>query len=89
MVWTVVVTPAAQAERQRAGLGQQFLAAARAPLDELAAEPRRHPCVLGEIRRVRLKRFPYALFYRLAGDTVAVTACLHQRRSPARRDPSP
>ncbi len=58
-------------------------------MDPLAADPLRHPCVLDEIRRVRLKRFPYALFYRVTGDTVAVIACLHHRRDPKRLQPEP
>ena len=38
--------------------------------------------VRGDVRRVILRRFPYALFYTIEGSDVVVLACVHERRSP-------
>lgn len=37
----------------------------------------------GTIRQARLKRFPYAIYYRLKSNSVLVVAVVHQRRSDA------
>jgi plasmid stabilization system protein ParE len=37
-----------------------------------------------EIRRVRLRRFPYAIYFRVSGDEVVVLAVMHGRRHPRR-----
>lgn len=87
----VVVLPAARAdlrdapswyERQFPGLGGRFRAAVDEQMQRLEDDPMRFPQVLEDIRRVRLNRFLYALFYRVAGDSVAGMACFHARREP-------
>ena len=89
--YRVVVLPAARAdlldaqswyERQSRGLGGRFRAAVDDQMLRLEDDPMRFPRVLEDIRRVRLNRFPYALFFRVAGDSVAVMACFHARREP-------
>lgn len=37
-----------------------------------------------EIRRVRLRRFPYAIYYRILSDEIVVLAVMHGRRQPRR-----
>lgn len=89
--YRVVVLPAARAdlrdaqswyERQSPGLGIRFRAAVDEQMQRLDDDPMRFPQVLKDIRRVRLNRFPYALFFRVAGDKAAVMACFHARRDP-------
>jgi len=36
----------------------------------------------GETRRGRLRRFPYVVYYELAGDDILVLAVWHGRRDP-------
>jgi plasmid stabilization system protein ParE len=88
-----IVRPAAAAdideaylwyESQRVGLGDEFLAAAQAVIDEIAEDPLRHPVVLRNTRRTLLRRFPYAVYYRVYDDVVVVVACMHGRRNPTR-----
>jgi plasmid stabilization system protein ParE len=88
-----IVRPAAAAdiddafvwyEAQRLGLGQEFLAAADALIDAIAEQPLRYPLVLRNTRRALLRRFPYAMYFRLYGDIVVVVACMHGRRNPRR-----
>jgi len=87
----VVFLPAAQLEASEAqdwyeseavGLGARF----RAELDHLAerraVNPFQFPLVLTDIRRALLRRFPYALFFRVVEDAVFVMACFHTSRDP-------
>ena len=90
---TPVIRPAAAAdieaaflwyERQRAGLGEEFLAAVRSAMDDITAHPARYPVIHRESRRVLLHRFPYQLFYRVYDEAIVVVACMHGRRNPIR-----
>jgi plasmid stabilization system protein ParE len=89
----IVVRPAAAAdieeaflwyERQRAGLGDEFLVAVRSALDDVVAQPTRYAVIHRDTRRALLHRFPYGIFYRLYGEIVVVVACMHGRRDPRR-----
>ena len=89
----IVVRPAAAAdigeaflwyENQRAGLGNEFLGAAQAVIDAIAARPDMHPVIQRNTRRALLRRFPYAIYYRVYPDVIAVVACMHGRRDPRR-----
>ena len=88
-----IVRPAAAAdideaflwyEGQRAGLGAEFLSAAQALIDPIAENPHKHPVVGRNTRRALLRRFPYAIYYRVYDEIVVVVACMHGRRDPRR-----
>ena len=70
-------------QRQRAGLGEEFLAAMDATLCDIATHPTTYPVIHREARRALLRRFPYAIFYRVYGETIIVIACMHGRRDPS------
>ncbi|MBI2918507.1 MAG: type II toxin-antitoxin system RelE/ParE family toxin [Chloroflexi bacterium] len=88
----VVVRPAAAAdieeayewyERQRPGLGEDFLAALRSTLDRVASQPQALTIIHRATRRALVPhRFPYGMFYRIYGDTIVVVACMHAKRHP-------
>ena len=71
-------------ERQRVGLGEEFLSAVDAALQDLAAHPAAYAVIHRQTRRALLRRFPYAIFYRLYDENVIVIACMHGRRNPRR-----
>ena len=71
-------------ERQRPGLGDEFLDSVNAGLREITTHPLRHAILFRDTRRFLLKRFPYAIFYRAYPDAVVVVACMHGRRDPLR-----
>lgn len=54
-------------EGQVRGLGRAFLSELEAAIDLLSLFPRMHPTVLEDtqVRRVLLRRFPYALVYEI------------------------
>ena len=65
-------------------LGDDFLAKVDAALSRAAANPEAHQVVHGDLRRVRLKRFPHLLIYRIVGDRLVVVACTHPRQAQDR-----
>lgn len=90
---SVIFGPAARAEMLDAvdwydshasGLGDQFVAEVEATITRIAANPLQFPAVLREVRRVRLRRFPYALFFRADDSEIFVLACFHSNRDPKR-----
>ncbi len=91
MTYRVVVRPEAAREVQEAfdwyeerseGLGLEFLRAADACLAGVQRNPLAFPQVHKGVRRVLIRKFPYALFYLIEGESVAVIACFHAKRDP-------
>jgi plasmid stabilization system protein ParE len=89
----VIVRPAAAAdieeafvwyERQRPGLGEEFLAAVAATRESIVAHPAMYPVIHRNTRRALLHRFPYGIFYRVYPEAIVVVACMHAKRNPAR-----
>jgi plasmid stabilization system protein ParE len=70
-------------ESQRAGLGDEFLAALRERLEAVRRFPESSPVLYREIRRAVVSRFPYLIFYVVRPTRVAVLAVLHHARDPA------
>jgi plasmid stabilization system protein ParE len=71
-------------ERQRPGLGSEFLAEVARVLEVIEHAPERYAIVRGRTRRVLVHRFPYAVFYILDPDLIAVSAVMHGHRDPRR-----
>ena len=51
-------------------------------MNRIAAAPDRYPPYVDESRRILLRRFPYAIIYRLNADTIEIVAIAHGRRRP-------
>jgi plasmid stabilization system protein ParE len=69
-------------ERERFGLGEEFLEVVNNMKAVIAADPDRFPVVHRDIRRAVLGRFPYSIFYRVKAQHVIVISCFHSRRNP-------
>ncbi len=70
-------------DAKRVGLGREFRQAVRVVESLIKAHPDAFPKVHGEIKRVLVTRFPYAVYYqRLDAGTLEIIACLHTRRGP-------
>lgn len=69
-------------EERSEGLGLEFLRAADACLAGVRRSPSAFPKVHKEVRRVLMRKFPYALFYLVERDSIVVLACFHARRDP-------
>jgi len=64
-------------------LSGQFLDAIAAALKRLADNPQQFPLVYRDQRRALLKRFPYALYFRVEAASVVVVGCFHGHRNPS------
>jgi plasmid stabilization system protein ParE len=78
-------------EAQSSGLGAEFLAAVDEGLAAIREMPQRFPRVQREpeigVRRARLRRFPYGLYFiwdEPDTEDIIVIACMHARRDPHR-----
>jgi plasmid stabilization system protein ParE len=71
-------------EGQRPGLGSEFFAEVARVLERVENAPLQYAVVQGETRRAIVRRFPYAVFFIVDADVIAVTAVMHGRRDPQR-----
>ncbi|MGH7582322.1 MAG: type II toxin-antitoxin system RelE/ParE family toxin [Gemmatimonadales bacterium] len=71
-------------EQRSIGLGHEFLRIVRIALAAIERAPEQFPVVVDDIRRVRMRRFPYNLFYVVLPSGISVIAVLHERRDPRR-----
>src|SRR3954470_5179678 len=87
----VVLRPEAQAdlvaardwyEQQRPGLGDAFADAVDEVLGRVGPMPEIYAVVMNGVRRAKLQRFPYLVYYRVRGDRVEVLGVLHGSRDP-------
>ena len=69
-------------EQQRIGLGEEFLSCVDACVQAMLRNPEAHRTVQGNYRRAIVRRFPYAIFYEYARDTVTVYCVFHSSRDP-------
>ena len=88
---SLIVLPAARIELIEAqdwyeqaspGLGAAFRSEADHQIGRIVENPRQFPAVLADVRRARLRRFPYGLFFRAEADRILLIACFHGSRDP-------
>ena len=84
-------TPAARAEvieaqdwyeAEAIGLGRRFRAELDRIAQRMADNPREFPVVFKNVRRARLRIFPYLLFFCIEPDALWIIACFHSSRDP-------
>lgn len=69
-------------ERQKSGLGMRFFAAINASFQLIQRTPAGYPMVHPHYRKVVLRGFPYAIFYRDEEAQIFIAAVLHTARNP-------
>jgi plasmid stabilization system protein ParE len=69
-------------ESQRDGLGSEFREAVDAVISRIADHPLVYPERYRGVRRARVRRFPYVVWYRAHENVVVVLACVHGSRDP-------
>ena len=70
-------------EKQENGLGGYFIDALFSDIDSLLIYAGIHPVFFGVYHRMLAKRFPFAIYYKVAGNIVSIHAVLDCRRNPA------
>ena len=68
---------------RQASLGERFSEELGATVARIVERPVAFPRVRGEIRRAVLRRFPYAVYFRVDGNIIVVLA-VHGRQDPKR-----
>ncbi len=71
-------------ERQREGLGHEFLDEALSAFHLVAEQPLRYPVVHRNTRRALMTRFPFGIYFRVEQPQIVVVAVIHGSRHPRR-----
>jgi plasmid stabilization system protein ParE len=70
-------------ESKRPGLGATYLSEFERIMASVCEAPHRNPVEKGpDIRRMRMRRFPFTVLYRESAGAVQVLAVAHHRRRP-------
>jgi plasmid stabilization system protein ParE len=69
-------------DNQQPGLGDEFLDCVDEMLNRICQMPESYAVVYRDVRRAVVRRFPYAVYYRIVSSRVIVTAIFHARRDP-------
>jgi plasmid stabilization system protein ParE len=59
-----------------------FLTEVDRALVEIEHEPERFPLVNGQLRRTLLRRFPYAVYFKVYARSISVVGVIHGHRHP-------
>jgi toxin ParE1/3/4 len=89
--YQIIVRPAADSdieeaalwyERQRSGLGREFLAGVDDTFERLKESPDPGIPAHKSLRRASVSRFPYGVFYQVVKRKIIVVGVFHGRRAP-------
>ena len=69
-------------EKQREGLGFEFLLSFDDSLDLLAKNPFAYFNVTRTIRRIAITKFPYTAYYSIDLNNITIHVIMHQHRDP-------
>ena len=69
-------------EGQKAGLGARFLAEVDRCIELLVEYPEAGPVILGPVRRLLVRRFPYGVRYTVKPEGVRILAVMNLKRRP-------
>ena len=68
-------------ENQLQGLGQKFYSNFLLSLNNVQQQPFIYTFVKPQVRRCRVEKFPYKIFYIVANDTISIIGLAHAKRS--------
>jgi plasmid stabilization system protein ParE len=74
----------ARYDRQRQGLGEEFLTALQRQLELIGQNPEMYAEFYRRVRGAPMRRFPYVVYYRIQTDRIEVIAVQHGSRHPRR-----
>lgn len=71
-------------ERRSPGLGKDFLRCFDAAMATICGTPEGFAKVLDDFRHIKVRRFPYAIYYEFQNGIVVVYAVFHAAQNPVR-----
>lgn len=69
-------------EEQLSGLGEDFLLSTDAALNAIQRAPLHFALVYKSVRHLKVKRFPFGVFYVVNESVITITAIVHLSRHP-------
>ena len=91
MILPVIVEPPAEQdlkaafewyENQVPGLGHEFLVSIRSCFGRLERTPEIYSAIHDKLRRARVERFPFGVFYLAGDEAIYVLAIMHHSKDP-------
>ncbi len=70
-------------EKERPGLGSEFLAEIQLLIQRIANNPEQFPMLYRDVRKAVARRFPYCIYFREREQKIIVLAVFHSARDPA------
>lgn len=71
-------------ERQRNGLGSEFLLCIDEAVERIKKSPTLYPVIYKRIHRCVVHRFPFAIFYEFDKSEIKILGVFHSKRNPRR-----
>jgi toxin ParE1/3/4 len=69
-------------DRQKERLGDEFLRAVNGTFERIADQPELYAVVHGEVRRMKMRRFPYVVYCISSTSSIEIIGVLHAARDP-------
>lgn len=69
-------------EGRQTGLGDDFMLCLGESLARISRNPEMFPNVHRDLRRAKIRRFPYGILYRILNQRIVVVGVVHDRRGP-------
>lgn len=69
-------------EKERPGLGMEFLDEIQLLLQRIASTPEQFPMLYRDVRKAVTGRFPYCIYFRERDPRIVVLAVFHSARNP-------
>ena len=69
-------------ESQRSGLGVDFIDSLAIVINRINTNPKFYSIIFQDIRRAIVRKFPYAIFYRIEAEQITIIAIFHSKRDP-------
>lgn len=70
-------------EKERPGLGVEFLAEIQRVILRIANNPEQFPILCSDVRKAVARCFPYCIYFRERDQKIVVLAVFHSARNPA------
>ena len=70
-------------DKQRIGLGEDFLLTLEASYAQISRMPKAYHPIYKTVRRKLTRRFPYGIFFVIEEDKIIILAIMHTKRNPS------
>ena len=73
-------------EGRQTGLGDRFIKAVKRSIELAAVNPEFYPVRFDKVRRIMVKKFPYAVYYEQDEPIIYIHSVFHESRNPSHLD---